>query len=298
VLYLWVMDITIVGIGRVGGALAIALNNAGFNVRQLIVRDQRPVNGLRAKDLSKAQIDDWNSLTSIESELIIIATADTDIFSAVEGLVPFVQSGQIVLHTSGARTADELSALKVRGCETGSIHPLTSISDPISGAKQFRGSYFCVEGSRQAVTVANQLVRSLGGNSFTIKGSRKALYHAAAVMAAGHLTALFDCSLEMLSVCGISKGTGVKILLPLVRSTLHNLERQSPEAALTGTFSRLDRSTLEKHIEAFDGVSNEILLIYLLLGERSLEIVERTDHDAIQLEKVRRSISIAKESFR
>jgi predicted short-subunit dehydrogenase-like oxidoreductase (DUF2520 family) len=292
------MNISIVGIGRVGGALAIALDNAGFNVKQLIVRDRKAAKGLRSKAFPNAQIEDWSSLISINSDLIIIATADTDIHWAAEQLGPFVRPGQIVLHTSGALTSNEISKLEDLGCETGSLHPLTSISDPISGAGQFNGAYFCVEGSRKAVATARRLVRSLGGTAFNVKSSKKALYHAAAVMAAGHITAVFDCSLEMLTDCGISRQTGSKILLPLVKSTIDNLETKLPERALTGTFARLDRSTFEKHMAAFDGISKEIILIYLLLGERSLELVERNSYDEQQLKEMRTSISIAKESLR
>ncbi|MGH9949740.1 MAG: Rossmann-like and DUF2520 domain-containing protein [Pyrinomonadaceae bacterium] len=292
------MNVTIVGVGKVGGALAIGLSEAGIVIRGLIVRDRSKAKRIRSWLNLDIRVDDWNSLSGIDSEVIIIASGDSQIPSVCESLSKYLRKGQTVLHTSGALSSDELYSLKNIGCETGSLHPLTSISDPISGSKQFRGSFFCVEGSRRAASAARKLAKNLGGKPFVIPKDKKPLYHAAAVMAAGHVTALFDCSLEALEGCGLDRQKGSEILYPLIASTIENLKSHSPEEAITGTLARLDLSTFQKHAVALQEVSDEILRIYLLLGERTLQIVSRGRHDRKLLNELRNAILLANESLR
>jgi predicted short-subunit dehydrogenase-like oxidoreductase (DUF2520 family) len=175
------------------------------------------------------------------------------------------------------------------------MHPLVSVSDPVVGADRFRGAYFCIEGNDEAVAAASELAESLGGNPFSIETKFKPLYHASAVMACGHMVALIDAALEMLSRCGIESERAQDVLLPLIRSTIENLETQSPAEALTGTFARADADAFERHLLAFDDeVSGEIRDIYLLLGERSMDLAERRGADPEKVAELRSRISIAK----
>jgi len=113
-----------------------------------------------------------------------------------------IRKDRIVLHTSGALSSTVLSPLADAGFSTGSMHPLVSISDPASGVVNLRGAFFCLEGRRTALRVGRRVVSDLGGHAFSIEPRRKALYHAAAVMASGNMTALFDIAIEMLAACG------------------------------------------------------------------------------------------------
>ena len=73
----------------------------------------------------------------------------------------------------------------------------------------------------------------------------KALYHAAALTAAGHLTALIDLAMEMLVSCGLNRRAAQEVLMPLVESAVNNLKASPPEKALTGTFARGDLATVQ-----------------------------------------------------
>ncbi len=99
-------------------------------------------------------------------------------------------------------------------------------------------------------------------------------------MASGNLVALFDVALEMLSHCGLTRSESQGILLPLVESTVHNLEENDPARALTGTFARGDLQTVQRHLEA---LSNRKLAtardLYRLLGRRSLDLAKKNGLD-------------------
>ena len=119
-------------------------------------------------------------------------------------------------------------------------------------------------------------MRDLGGTSFSINSAEKPLYHAAAVMTAGHVTALFDVALEMLVACGLTRKTAHQILQPLLASTVHNLETKDPAEALTGTFSRGDVETVKRHLAALkEHKLADALELYCKLGRRSIKLTKK-----------------------
>jgi predicted short-subunit dehydrogenase-like oxidoreductase (DUF2520 family) len=77
----------------------------------------------------------------------------------------------------------------------------------------------------------------------------------------------------MLSECGITRTTARNILLPLIASTVRNLETKDPAQALTGTFSRGDLETVKRHLAALKR-KPDALELYRLLGKRSLKLTK------------------------
>ena len=181
----------------------------------------------------------------------------------------------------------------------GSIHPLVSISDSVLGASRFADVYYCIEGDAEAVELAETIVADLGGKTFEIESKFKTLYHASAVTACGHLVALIDVAIEMLSKCGLDSAQSKEILLPLIESTVENLKNQTTVEALTGTFARADEETFEKHLKILkENVSKEALAVYLQLGARSVHLAEEQGADREKLEKLRNKISLAKKNLK
>lgn len=261
-----------------GGALALALASRGYVVEALVARKvshARRVGSLlqqRPIALSEVQL-----ARLPPSDLILIATPDdliNDTAQRLAGAQKVIRGSRTVLHTSGALSSKVLSPLAEAGFGTGSLHPLISISD-LSAFDKLQGAFFCLEGDYAALRVARQVVRDLGGHAFSIKPRDKALYHAAAVMASGHMTALFDIALEMLARCGLSRRRARAVLLPLVESAVANLSMMAPEQALTGTFARGDVVTVQRHLAILEKQSlPEALAAYVLLGRRSLSLAK------------------------
>ena len=201
---------------------------------------------------------------------------------------------RVALHASGALSSEVLAPLRARGFRVGSMHPLASVSDPAAGSESLRRAFYCVEGDRAAATFARRVVRDLGGESFSIKPVDKALYHASALITAGHTVALFDIAAGLLARCGLAPERARRVLLPLLASTVENLSRSSPERALTGTFARGDAATVRKHIKALrDAGEPDSLLAYALLGGRSLRLAARAGTDAARLKEIARLLAEA-----
>ena len=204
-----------------------------------------------------------------------------------------------VFHTSGSLSSDALKDLKAVGCKVASIHPLVSISDAGLGAERFADAYFCVEGDDDAVKIGDQIIERLGGKSFSMTAEFKTLYHASATAACGHLVALIDVAIELLTRCGINEGDAQKILLPLIKSTVENLETQSTAEALTGTVARADVKTLEDHLETLEkNASKEVREVYLQLASRSVHLAERQGANTLNLEKIRGKLLLAKNNLK
>jgi predicted short-subunit dehydrogenase-like oxidoreductase (DUF2520 family) len=289
-------SVSIIGVGRIGGALAIALSRSGFEIKYLIHRDPSKANvvsELLPPGVKRASGS--ASLPELESDIVLVTTADPDIVGIAHRLRDRMKPGTVVLHTSGSLSSDVFSELASSGYHTGSMHPLVSVSDAVSGADNFSNAFFCIEGDELAVATARSLVEYLDGRPFSIASNKKPLYHAAAVTACGHLVALVDIAIEMLSKCGVERHSAQEILLPLITSTVNNLQTQTPERALTGSFARLDSTAVERHLSAIDQeMSDRVREVYLLLGERSLDLAAENAGSEADEQRLREVISIAK----
>jgi predicted short-subunit dehydrogenase-like oxidoreductase (DUF2520 family) len=294
-------SISIIGPGRLGQALAVALRSLGYPVLAFVGRhpaDARKAVRAFNKSGTAAEAFGWERLAQLPTtNLVLITTPDDAIAEVAQQLATGYATkarDRTVLHTSGALASDVLSPLAHSGFHTGSIHPLVSVSEPDAGAKALRGAFYCLEGDKTALRVARLIVQDLKGKSFSIRPENKALYHAAAVVASPHLIALFDLATEMLSACGVSRKSAREILLPLVESTTNNLRTLNPEQALTGTFARGDVATIRKHLIALARKEvPEALEVYILLGLRSIQLAKKSKLDPQLLEQMRRLLNSA-----
>ena len=91
-----------------------------------------------------------------------------------------------------------------------------------------------------AVRLARQIARALGALPVQIDARKKALYHAAAAFAAGHVLAIEEASVRLLMLAGMKRTEAVRALLQLTRQVLENFERLGPRAAWTGPLARGD----------------------------------------------------------
>lgn len=290
-------SVSIIGAGRLGTALGCALATHGYTIEAVVAGTSRHAGhaaklvGTHPLALSSKELDQLPP-----SDILFITTPDDAISEVSSQLAAAIKSGRVkrereraqtALHASGALSSAVLEPLRERGFATGSLHPLVSVSDPLQGAQSLCSAFFCVEGSARAVRVARQIVSALGAQSFSISAGDKALYHAAAVMASGHITALFDLATEMLARCGLNKRRARAIFLPLLKSTLENLYTADPARALTGTFARADTATVRRHLRALRSQKMEdALAAYVILGRRSLQLAQTAGANPASLKEI------------
>lgn len=284
--------VCIIGAGRLGQALAAALKSCNYPILAVVTRRRATaVKASKALQGSPSALAADRLENLPRTDLILITTPDDVIAKTATALSQTLKTGKgvTVLHTSGALASDVLDPLRKIGCATGSMHPLVSISEPVSGAWALQYAHYCLEGTRKATAVARSVVRDLGGQSFTIKQKDKALYHAAAVMVSPHLVSLFDLGTEMLAACGVRKRDARIVFGPLLQSTINNLKASDSHKALTGTFARGDVETVRRHLAALSkrefAAAREV---YKQLGLHSLDLAKKNGLPLSRVKDIRK----------
>jgi predicted short-subunit dehydrogenase-like oxidoreductase (DUF2520 family) len=285
--------ISIVGHGRVGSALAFALKRAGAEVERVIVRN-KPTGSSQGED--GLRFSTWEDIDSIDSEVVVIATGDSDIPIVDRHLSRFHDlSRMTVLHMSGLLTSEVLEHSRSHGASVGSMHPLASFTGSPDAWKCFAGASFCIEGDDSAVEKALRIATLLGGDPFTVDTRLKPLYHAAAVTACGHVVALLSEAVRMLVECGLSESESSARLQPLVNGTIENFFSKGAGASLTGPFARLDAGAVGVDLEALEGLNEaELTQLFALLGKISVGIAMKTGGDSAKAREVMEKLLMAK----
>ena len=210
--------VRIVGPGRAGTALALALTNAGWDVAPMLGRGD---------DLSAA---------AAGVDLLVLATPDSEIKRVAHQVEP--DGTTVVAHLAGARGLELLAPHPRRAA----VHPLVALPNAELGSRRLVGGWFAIAGD----PLAAEVVRSLKGRSFRVDDADRATYHAAAAIASNHLVALLG-QVERLST---QVGVPFEAYLDLAADTLANVAELGPRAALTGPAARGEDATIRRHVRA------------------------------------------------
>jgi predicted short-subunit dehydrogenase-like oxidoreductase (DUF2520 family) len=266
-------SLAIIGAGRVGRALGRRLRELGWKIGAVITRNEasarravRFIGGGKPHAGMTRQI--------LASRVILVATPDDEIAAVAPDLARIGAEelrGKVVLHTSGALDARVLDPVKACGAAVGSIHPLQSFSGVT--VPSLEGRMFAVEGDAQAVSVARQIARSIGGSPVKIPNGKKVLYHAAATMAAANVLAVEEAASQLLMSLGMKRNQATQALLTLTRQVLENMEHLGPRAAWTGPLSRGDYRVLEAHLEALQNFPEEFAQAHELLNRLAARLL-------------------------
>jgi predicted short-subunit dehydrogenase-like oxidoreductase (DUF2520 family) len=275
-----VPPVGILGPGRAGLGLALALRRARIQVAGVHGRREKPAPpGVR---LTWGATPPWLDAVGV----VVLAVRDDALGPCVSDLARAggVGRGHVVLHLSGALTHDVLAPLADLGAATGSMHPLMTVSaEPAQAARHFRGAAFVLEGDLEAVGLADAIVRRLGGIPVTLAPELKPLYHAGAVFASNYLATLVSVAARLFGEAGIAPEAAVAALLPLARATLDNVVAAGPAGALTGPIARGDVATVRRHLAALEHRDAEL---YRAVGRETLRLAREAGLDEEQAARV------------
>ncbi len=206
--------------------------------------------------------------------LVLLAVPDFAVASLSAQLAGsgLVGKGQLVVHLAGALPLQSLRAALDAGARTGSLHPLRAFArgTPTS----FAGAHAGIAGSdARALATLRQLASALGMTPLEVSDDARALYHAAAVLAAGSQVALFAAAERAFATAtGADDAEARAALLPLALGALQKLQQLSPAQALTGPVARGDAATLAAHRRALHLREPRLLPLYDLLSTLSLSL--------------------------
>lgn len=262
----------IIGAGKVGSTLAVALLNIGYKAVAVTSRTNRSAEQLAKRLALPAQ--DNSSDAVKQADLVWISTPDRMIGPVTEQLAESgaFRPGQYVYHLSGTLTSNVLKPAARAGAHTGVMHPLQSFATK-EETEAFRHVYFGLEGDPSAIELAKAIVQGLEGYSLVILPEQKALYHAAACVASNYFVVLINYAVNLLQQVGFSSHDSLAALLPLLKGSISNLIRQGTMGALTGPIARADVETVKKHLKAMDDHQVDQRL-YRVLGEYAAAMAE------------------------
>jgi predicted short-subunit dehydrogenase-like oxidoreductase (DUF2520 family) len=261
--------IAIVGPGRLGRALALALNQAGYTVCEVISRNRRE--SRRTARVVARAVGAHASTTDnpiLSADLIWLCVPDRDIANVSRQLSERIDCRKkIAFHSSGALSSDEMSELRRRGAAVASVHPLmTFVSRSMA---PLAGVPFAVEGQAFAVRAAKRIVRDLGGEAFPIRKTHKAAYHAWGAFASPLLLATLVTAEQMARTIGLSAVEARRRMLPIIRQTLANYEAIGPAGAFSGPIVRGDAETVRQHLRTLNKIP-EMKDVYRALARTAL----------------------------
>ncbi len=263
----------IIGLGRVGSALAYTLRDYGYDVA-VVSRRVSPGEMAAVKDKKIQAV----SLTQVlqEAELLFIATPDGIIGEIVTKLQDYRLEGKAVLHMSGAHSSALLVPLREQGALIGSLHPLQSFATVEQALENLPGSYFTYEGDQLLLEEVRLLVEKWGGVLKILSSAEtKVIYHAGACLASNYLVALAWLGVHCLNYAGFSEEEAREALTPLMQGTVNNIARLPLTKALTGPISRGDLEVVRNHTRVLAAELPEVNQIYCFmapfLGKLALE---------------------------
>jgi predicted short-subunit dehydrogenase-like oxidoreductase (DUF2520 family) len=248
--------VAIVGAGSLATFLAVALNDAGFTITEIVARDS-PRSRRHARSLAAkvgAQTVTAHSAV-LDATLLWFCVPDREIRGAASALADHLaaralahKKGKVrfAFHSSGALLSRELEPLRKAGAAVASVHPLMTF---VAEARpSLTGVPFAMEGDDAATRVARRIVREMGGESFSLPAARKAAYHAWATLTSPLLLAFLVTIEEAARAAGLTRQDARRKSLPIIRQTLANYSRLGPAQSFSGPLVRGDAETVARHL--------------------------------------------------
>lgn len=253
-------SVVVVGAGRLGGALALALAAKRWPVRVLARSEEsrRRVLALGLKPATESDVA-W-------ARVCLLCVPDKAVPSVARELAPRLARGSALVHCAGALPLEALGP--PRGRVLGSFHPLVAVSDP---RDSLAGNSVAISTrSRWLREVLERMAKDSGLRALRVPEKHRAAYHAGAVLSAGGVVAALSAAVEAFRTAGISEEDALAALLPLTRSALRGVEARGLAAGYTGPIARGDSGVVATHLAA---LPDKARAVYRPLSRRGLELV-------------------------
>lgn len=274
-------EIAIIGAGTLASALARALHSKEYRVSEIVSRSN-PQSLRRARILANRIQSSATTIQAAEmsADIVWICVPDDAIAALAEQMTDERDwRGKIVVHSSGALSSDTLEPLRRKGAEVASAHPLMTFVS--SSQPKLKGVPFALEGTAKALTAVETIISDFEAHAFRIARTEKAAYHAFGFFSSPGIVALIAAAIDVGKLAGL-EGKRVRALMePIVRQTIDNCFRTSPQQAFSGPVRRGDVETIRKHLKVLDE-HPDLLDLYGSLVRIALKDLPSANTDSLQ----------------
>ena len=243
------LAVGIIGAGRAGTALGVALARAGHSVVAASAVSETSVRRARAA-FPGAVITEPRHVLG-RADLALLTVPDDALPGLVAGLAATEapMEGRMLAHASGRHGLAVLEPAARRGGLPLALHPVMTFTGRGDDVDRLRGTCFGVTAPDVLRPAAEALVIEMGGEPVFIAEEHRDLYHAALAGAANHLITLVAQAEDLLRAAGVADPA--RLLGPLLSAALDNALRFG-DAGLTGPVARGDADTVAAHVAALD----------------------------------------------
>jgi len=275
------LRVGVVGTGRAGAVVGAALRRAGHDVVACSARGD--ISRVRAEALLPGVRIASPGEVARSCDLLVLGVPDDALAHVVNGLVPDVRAGQIVMHLSGRHGLGVLGPLA--DIIPIAAHPVMTFTGTSLDLDRLDDCPFGITAPPEAMPVAAALVMEMGGDPVEVSDDRRALYHAALAHGANHLVTLVAQTLDLLAAAGVAEPE--RIARPLLAAALDNSLRDG-DRALTGPVARGDHATVRAHIEQMPdtGIERTYRALALATVDRARALGTVSEPDAAALREV------------
>ena len=243
------LAVGIVGAGRAGTALGVALARAGHEVVA--------VSAVSDASLRRARANFPGAVIAEPSEVVrraglaLLTVPDDALPGLVGGLAATgaALEGRLLAHASGRYGVTVLEPAVRRGALPLALHPVMTFTGRDDDVERLRGTCFGVTSPDALRPAAEALVIEMGGEPVFIAEEDRDLYHAAIAGAANYLITLVAQGMDLLRTIGVPEPA--RLLAPLLSASLDNALRFG-DAGLTGPVARGDAATVAAHVAALE----------------------------------------------
>ncbi|GAB3713007.1 Rossmann-like and DUF2520 domain-containing protein [Nocardiopsis oceani] len=278
------LRVGVIGAGRVGSVLGVALARAGHKVVAAsavsdasVVRVEERLPSARI--LEPAQVAE-------ASDLVLLTVPDDALPDLVEGLAATGTDlrGKLLVHASGALGHAVLAPATVVGALPLALHPAMTFTGRDEDVDRLANCAFGVTAPDQLRPIAEALVVEMGAEPVWIAEDKRTLYHAALAGGANHLVTLVADSASLLSEAGVPEPG--RLLAPMLSAALDNALRLGIHG-LSGPVLRGDSGTVAGHIEQLRENAPESVASYVelarLTADRAINAGMLKPEDAARL---------------
>jgi len=257
------LDVGVVGAGRVGTALAVALKRAGHRVTAASAVSQASRRRV-AEFLPGTPVMQPDEVIST-ADLVLLTVPDDVLAGLVAGLAATSAplAGRLLAHASGRHGLGVLEPAANLGALPFAMHPVMTFTGRPDDVDRLAGICFGVTAPAALRPAAEVLVMEMGGEPVFIAEEDRGLYHAALAGAANHLVTQVVQATDLLARAGVTQPS--RMLGPLLSAALDNALRLG-DAGLTGPVARGDADTVASHLDALRTAAPEALPAYLALA--------------------------------
>jgi predicted short-subunit dehydrogenase-like oxidoreductase (DUF2520 family) len=262
------LRIGIVGAGRVGVALGVALMRVGHTV----------VAASGVSDASRRRAEQFLPGVPLLPVPEVVANVDLALLTVPDDVLPRLvsglaetggwQPGRLVAHTSGAHGLAVLAPAARAGALPMALHPAMTFVGRPEDVDKIDGVAFGVTAPEPVLPVAEALVLEIGGEPIPVADEFRPLYHAALATGANHLVTLVTEAADLLRRAGVEHPE--RLLGPLLGAALDNGLRLG-DAGLTGPVSRGDAETVRAHLDTLAAHAPETLAAYVAMARRTAD---------------------------